>query len=126
MRCRLLLTLIGCLFLGMSLTAQASMKDFCAKRWHDNAAMQAYCLDVQDQSTVRLAKLLDILDATYERMSVTGSHPLPDVAQNCSRQHYLKVFDAYHNQLVEACIVQYLDGLQRPRTMYQQQVQVDY
>ncbi|PON13955.1 hypothetical protein C2W62_31640 [Candidatus Entotheonella serta] len=55
MRYGLLLVFIGSIFFTIVPTAQAGMKDFCAIRWHDNAAMQQYCLAVQDQSTERLA-----------------------------------------------------------------------
>lgn len=125
MRYGLLLVFIGSIFFTIAPTAQAGMKDFCAIRWHDNAAMQQYCLAVQDQSTKRLAKLLDILEATHERLRASGENPATDIPQRCSRQHHIKVFDAYHNQLVEVCLVQYLDRLQQPRGIYQQHAQLD-
>lgn len=117
MRYGLLFALVGSVLLVLvtALTAQASMKGFCAKRWHGMESMQQYCLDVQEQSTERLAQLLDILDAAHEQMRASGSNPDTDVAARCSRQHHLKVFDAYHNQLVESCLVRYLDHLQQAR-----------
>ena len=122
---RLLSALLGCLFILITVTAQAGMKEFCAKRWQDNKSMQQYCLDIQEQSTERLAKLLDILDDTHARMRATGGNPIMDIAHQCSRQHHLKVFDAYHNQLVEACLVQYLDHLQPVQPVLQQHAQLD-
>ncbi len=117
-----LLAMVGSALLTFAVTAQAGMNDFCAKRWHGVAAMQQYCMDVEAQSVERLARLLDIVDAAQERVRVAGGSPNENVAAECSRQHHLKVFDAYHNQLVEACLVQYLDRLQasekKPRLDY--------
>ena len=125
MQFRLLLTLVGTLLLTTSLTAHAGMKDFCAKRWHGIEAMQTYCMEVQDQSIERLAKLLDIIESTHEQLKISGSHPNTDVASRCSRQHHLKVFDTYHNQLVEACLVQYLTQLQHKPRAYVTHAQLD-
>ena len=125
MRYSSLLMSMCCFLLVFVVNTHAGMREFCAKRWHDNEAMQDYCLELQEQSTVRLAKLLDILDATHERMIASGSDPETDIAQQCSRRHHLKVFDAYHNPLVETCIIRYLDRLQQPFAVYQQQVMFD-
>ena len=122
MRYYLVLLLTACILSALTVSAQAGMKEFCAKRWHNNGAMQDYCLEIQEQSTMRLAKLLDILDATHDRMIAAGSYPETEIAQQCSDRHHLKVFDAYHNQLVESCIIQYLDRLEQPVAVYQHQV----
>lgn len=117
-----LLAMVGGILLTVAVTAQAGMNDFCARRWHGVPAMQQYCLDVETQSVERLAWLLDIVESTHERVRLTGGHTNENVAAECSRQHYLKVFDAYHNQLVEACLVQHLDRLQASQKLFQQYV----
>ncbi len=117
-----LLAMMGSVLLTVAVTAQAGMNDFCAKRWHGVAAMQQYCLDVEAQSVERLSRLLDIVEATHEQMRLVGGNPDANIAAKCSRQHHLQVFDAYHNQLVEACLVRHLDHLQASQKLRQQYV----
>ncbi len=121
MRYGLLLALVGSFFLTMTPIAQADVKDFCAQRWHGIEAMQQYCLEAQKQSFERLAQLLDVLDTTHAQMKISNGNTTTSVATQCSRQHHLKVFDIYHNQLVEGCLIQYLNQLQYTQRMYQQQ-----
>ncbi len=116
-----LLAMVGSVLLTVAVTAQAGMDDFCAKRWHGVPAMHQYCLDVEAQSVERLTRLLDIIESTHQQLRVAGGNSDANIAAECSRQHHLKVFDAYHNQLVEACLVQYLDRLQaaqKPRRQH--------